>query len=112
MDKNEGIKLLDESCKAVRSIHSTLDLHIFKIYVIGMFVSYMQAKEASATPLQIKKGFVPLPGEAEPIVVACVFISATFFECPVSYNDLYSIYHVDRDSIRKCERDIKQVLLL
>lgn len=112
MKTSKDIEELTKICEGILQKHPDLDVRFFRLYVMEMFVRYCQTKEFNPTPLQIKKGFVSLPGNGKPLTVACVYISADMLECPVSYNDLYSLSHVDRNTIRKCERDIRETLLL
>ena len=112
MDKNKRVEQLDKFCNDLGTIYPNIDIPSFNLYVIEMFVRYFQAKEKSATKLQLQKNAIPLPGNLKSLILACMYISSDLLKYPVSYNDLYSISHVDRNSIRKCERDIRDVLIL
>lgn len=112
MTKNEQVEQIDKFCNELGAIHPLLDVPSFELYAMEMFVRYLQAKEELATILQLKKKAIPLPGSYKCLVLACMFISSGHLEYSVSYQDLYTISHVDRNSIRKCERDIREILSL
>lgn len=112
MDKNKHVEELTKICECIKQKNPDLDLPFFRSYVMEMFVRYCQTKEYNPTPLEVKRGCIQLPGNGDQITIACVYICADLSKYSISYHDLYSISHVDRNTIRKCERDIRETLYL
>lgn len=112
MNKNERVEQLGKFCNDLGTIHPSIDLPSFELYVLEMIVRYFQAKEESATKFQLEKKAIPLPGNLKSLIMACMYVSSDLLKYHISYKDLYAISHVDRNSIRKSERDIREVLCL